>query len=62
MDCILLSAFVVRYIARKNMHGVSNTKFVIVHFVPVYDTKFSFSKFYILSQDSEESALECDTN
>ena len=45
------------------MHGVSYAKFVIVHFVPTYDTKFSFSRFHILwHQDSEESALESDTN
>lgn len=63
MDCILLSAFVARYIDCKNMHGVRYTKFVIVHFVPIYDTKFSFSGFHILSQqDSEESVLECNTN
>lgn len=61
MDRILLSVFV-RYVDCKNMHGESYTKFVIVHFVPIYDTKFSFSRFHIISQDSEESALECDSN
>lgn len=61
--CILLTAFIVQYIDYKNMHGVSNIKFDIVQFVPIYDTKFSLSRFCILSQqDSEESALESNAN
>jgi len=62
MDCILLTAFVVRYIDCKNTHSVSYTKFVIVQFVPIYYTKFSFSRFHVLSHESEEIALEYDTD